>query len=228
MAHLSPEETEKATQSASRSAPIAATFVVDPKVELGPKLEQKPANALEKAWRSVGKLEASSPQPPEGVVRVFSRCNLLAEAVHQAFYNHYPLKLSPDVIWLTIAQGFANHVDQNAERLRSKFVDFQGKKTLELRCVDFVKGSPDNDWASVFPAFSRMIASSIGQNTVDLIECNFSTTGPVERIVSHITLMYVFRGASGREARGRWKRGGQRERERERERREKRQTHRGR
>ena len=33
----------------------------------------------------------------------------LVSAVHYAFSEHRPLTLSPDAIWLTIAQGFANH-----------------------------------------------------------------------------------------------------------------------
>eukprot|EP01052_Picozoa_sp_SAG31_P041062 SAG31_NODE_6120_length_2160_cov_4.003396_1_plen_50_part_10 len=48
-------------------------------------------------------------KPPANAVEVFTRQNLLAKSVHAAFYGHHPLVLSPDVIWLTIAQGLANH-----------------------------------------------------------------------------------------------------------------------
>src|SRR5262245_22062239 len=51
----------------------------------------------------------------------------LFEAVHTAFASHFPLILSPDDIWLCIAQGFAHHVNQNAELLRERFVRHQGK-----------------------------------------------------------------------------------------------------
>merc|ERR1712178_460752 len=40
-----------------------------------------------------------------------------------------------------------------------------------------------------FPEFSEQIKKNSVPGTVDLIESDFSTTGPVERIVSHITLM---------------------------------------
>jgi len=113
----------------------------------------------------------------------------LVKAVHAAFYGHHPLILSPDMIWLTIAQGLANHVDQNAEKLRMKFVRHKGKKELLIVRPNFVKGSDKNDWEGVFPEFSDLIKANTVAGTVDLIECDFSTTGPVEKVVSHITLM---------------------------------------
>jgi hypothetical protein len=36
------------------------------------------------------------------------------EALHAAFCDHRPVRLTPDVAWLMICQGVANHVRQNA------------------------------------------------------------------------------------------------------------------
>ena len=135
-----------------------------------------------------GAVEAMSASP-EGTVDFFTKQNLFAKAVHAAFFGHHPLILSPDVVWLTIAQGLANHVDQNAEKLRDKFVSFEGKKELTVTRDEFVKGSPTNDWEGVFPEFTAQIAANTLPGTVDLIGCDFSTTGPAERVVSHITVM---------------------------------------
>lgn len=77
-------------------------------------------------------IEAMS-SPPPGIVSVFTKQNLFAKAVHSAFFDHHPLILSPDIIWLTIAQGLAHHIDQNAETLRDKFVYHEGKKDLSTR-----------------------------------------------------------------------------------------------
>jgi len=144
-------------------------------------------NDFEKAWEQVGKVEAISSIPES--VMIFDRQNMLAKAVHTAFYDHHPLRLSPDVIWIAIAQGFANHVNENSETLRSKFVSFEGKQDITISRPEFVKGSPKNDWVSVFPEFSDEIEKYIGANTRKLLECNFSTTGTVERTVSQIVLM---------------------------------------
>ena len=93
------------------------------------------------------------------------------------------------MIWLTIAQGLANHTNANAEQLRSKFVKHQGKVSIEVRRDDFIKGSLDNAWNGVFAEFSAEIRKHIGETTHDLIVPTFSTTGLVEKAVSEIVLL---------------------------------------
>ncbi|HWO26998.1 MAG TPA: DUF4419 domain-containing protein [Kofleriaceae bacterium] len=112
----------------------------------------------------------------------------MIQAVHTAFAQHYPLVLSPDDVWLCLAQGFAMHVDANAEALRSRFVRHEGKLELQLRRDDFRRGSPDNDWQGCFAEWSDAIAAHIGKKR-DLVVAAFSTTGPIERAASELVLM---------------------------------------
>ena len=70
----------------------------------------------------------------------------LIAALHGAFTSHRPLTLSPGIIWLTITQGLAIHINENAERLRHRFVSHDGKLTIKIRRDDFIKGSPENPW----------------------------------------------------------------------------------
>lgn len=179
--------------------PSGVSFQVEPNITPGGRYstnsrrmrEPKPSDSLEEAWSKLGEtctIEAMSPTPA-GCVEVFTKQNLFAKAVHAAFYGHHPLILSPDIIWVTIAQGLANHVDQNAEALRSMFVSHEGKKELVVSRPGFVKGYPSNDWPGVFPEFTAQIKENTLAGIVESIESDFSTTGPVERIVSHITLM---------------------------------------
>jgi hypothetical protein len=112
----------------------------------------------------------------------------LIEAVHTAFADHYPLALSPDDVWLCLAQGFALHVEANAEALRSRFVRHEGQLTLTVIRDRFVMGSPDNDWQGCFAEWSDAIAAHIGKQR-DLVVAAFSTTGPIERAASEIVLM---------------------------------------
>ena len=109
-----------------------------------------------------------------------------------AFSGHYPLVLSPDDVWLCIAQGFAHHVKLNSEALRGRFVQHLGKITLKVRRDDFVKGSPHNRWPEVFEEFSRQIASHAA-TAHDLVVADFSTTGGVERAASEVVLMDAMR-----------------------------------
>ena len=190
----------KKPDSAKSKTSSGITFIVDDTVEMGGKycgdpsrhFEPTKGQSLEEAWRTVSgtgsKIEAMSPAP-KGTVAVFTKQNLFVKAVHAAFFGHHPLILSPDMIWTTIAQGLAHHVDQNAEKLRHLFVKHKDKKELEIQRPGFVKGSPHNDWPGVFPEFSALIKANSLPGTTELLENDFSTTGPVEKIVSHICLM---------------------------------------
>jgi hypothetical protein len=113
----------------------------------------------------------------------------LVAAADLAYQGHFPLVLSPDVIWLTLAQGFARHVANNAEQLRARIVPDGGRATLAVRRDDFFRGSSENPWAEVWPAFCDQIRDHIGAEAHGLVVCDFSTTGPVERAASEVVLM---------------------------------------
>ncbi len=112
----------------------------------------------------------------------------LVTAAGWAFRAHYPLCLSPDMIWLMIIQGVANHINVHAEELRSRFVSHKGTISLHVRRDDFIKGSPENPWSDVFHEFSEQIRDHVG-TSIDLFVPNFSTTGPVERAASEVVLL---------------------------------------
>jgi hypothetical protein len=112
------------------------------------------------------------------------------QAAHDAFYEHYPLVLSPDAVWFCLAQGFAHHVALHAEELRARLVRHQGKKKLVVERRDFFLGQP-NPWPEAFAAFSEQIAANVGRLR-DLVVADFSTTGPVERAASEVLLMDAF------------------------------------
>jgi hypothetical protein len=108
-------------------------------------------------------------------------------AVHDAFADHRPLVLSPDDVWLCIAQGFATHVVQNAEALRDRFVRHQGQQTLTVERHEFVRGAASNDWTGVFAELSHQIAAHVGGQR-NLVVASFSTTGPIEKAASEVVL----------------------------------------
>jgi hypothetical protein len=162
------------------------TFSVDP-VEIGHKLlpTEKPKDSIERLLGSP--IEACDNYHAD-VVKQPGFHSLIA-AAHLAYQYHFPLVLSPDVIWLTIAQGLANHVNNNAERLRPQFVPHEGKVTIQVRRDDFKRGSPENPWAEVWPEFSAKIKEVIGPETHGMIVSDFSTTGSTERAASEVVLM---------------------------------------
>jgi hypothetical protein len=119
--------------------------------------------------------------------------NTLVAAIHLSFTQHVPLSLSPDVIWYTITQGVAQIINDNADKFKSKFVDFEGKKDIIIRRDQFVRQdgtNPNvNDWSTVINEFSDQIKENIGEKNHTMIVANFSTTGVNERIVSEVVLM---------------------------------------
>lgn len=114
----------------------------------------------------------------------------LLSAMRTAFYEHLPLRLSPDAIWLTLARGFALHVNLHAEALRHRFVRHEGKQKLVVNRPDFLPGA-DNPWEEAFSAFAGQIADHTG-GASSLLEADFSTSGPMERAVSHLMAMETF------------------------------------
>lgn len=114
-------------------------------------------------------------------------------AVNLAYDEHRPLVLSPDMIWLLVAQGVAQHINASNEALRSRFVAHTGKAKITVQRDEFVRGFAGNDWEGVFAEFSEQIRAHIGEQGYRLIVRPFSTTGTVEQAAFEVTLMDAFR-----------------------------------
>ncbi len=73
-----------------------------------------------------------------------------------AFLDHYPVVLSPDILWMLILQGFSRHVKLNHQKLRNKFV-----KATTDNIVVTQKANGDNNinsvstnrWGDIFKDF---------------------------------------------------------------------------
>src|SRR3990167_1449033 len=103
------------------------------------------------------------------------------EAVYHAYFNHLPLKLSPDHIWLTILQGVAFHINNNSEVLRSKLVSHEGQKVLEVEFPNF-QNTPE-EWESAYTMFNTLIKKNIKPEIKDCVRPELSTTGVLQDVV---------------------------------------------
>lgn len=114
--------------------------------------------------------------------------NSFFNGMYQAYADHRPFVLSPDMIWLLISQGFARHVNANPEKLRKYFVDFSGKVSLVVNSnSDLLKES--TNWEEIFPQFTAYIAEHTGGELINTLTSDFSTTTSIERVASEITIM---------------------------------------
>lgn len=114
----------------------------------------------------------------------------LLAAVGLAFAQHRPLVLSPDAVWLTIAQGVAQHVRLNAAALRDRLVRHQGEQRLTLET-----GAMPTDaagWANVVAGLRGLVAEQIGEGRARLFECDFSTSTDVDLLASQIVLLDAY------------------------------------
>lgn len=118
----------------------------------------------------------------------YCSCPFLTSA-RLAYAQHRPLAINPDIVWLVIESGFARHIDANAEELRSKFVPFNGKKTLQLYSETSLLNQPAEVWAPYFSMFTEQMAQWIGSELVQTLQADFSTTTPVTHVASNIMIM---------------------------------------
>ena len=109
--------------------------------------------------------------------------------MYQAYAEHRPYVLSPDMIWLLISQGFAQHVNANSEELRNQFVNFNGKLTLIVKNYAIKLNNPRSPWEKVFPQFTEQIGTYTGGDLMNALTCNFSTSNSVSKVASEITIM---------------------------------------
>ena len=113
---------------------------------------------------------------------------------YTAHTNHYPIRIKPDDIWLLIVQAFSNHVNANAEELRPLFVNFDGKKTLQ---VEYPLSDIKEVNRKILEDFSEQINKQmieyLGEELIDTLTPNFSTTNYDSTIVCKISIMGAFK-----------------------------------
>lgn len=133
--------------------------------------------------------------PPHWASCISSSNTLVAADYHPfvaaaqvAFAEHRPFRFGPEEFWLLVAQGFANHISVHAEALRADFVKHQGKKKLIVRRDDFILEDPNNPWHEVVDSFCDQIKEH-ANDRYDLMISDFSTTTPITRTASCVTMM---------------------------------------
>jgi hypothetical protein len=163
------------------------TFVVSPDVETG---ELQPIVEHARLLRDALRRPIEAMWTPDRPLIACEEDHALLSAMRTAFYEHLPLRLSPDAIWLTLARGFSLHVNLHAEALRHRFVRHAGKERLVVERPDFLPGA-DNPWEEAFAAFADLIGTHTG-GVSSLLEADFSTSGTLERAVSQLMAMETF------------------------------------
>lgn len=130
-----------------------------------------------------------------------SNGNVMFDMLMRAYAEHRPVVLSPDDVWLCISQGFAEHVNKNAETLRSRIVNHEGQMELKVETsqplltedsvfTDAAHHEPI-DWPGIFDGFVQQMKDNTKGDVVSNMSADYSTTTVCSRIASQITLMYA-------------------------------------
>ncbi|TCD02350.1 DUF4419 domain-containing protein [Pedobacter frigidisoli] len=147
-------------------------------------LRESSSKELPQLYRT--SFEKTSPFPDS---LVFYQDHPFLTGLFNAYLDHRPIVLSPDMIWLLIGQGFARHIDNNKEALRNKLVHFEGNKVLTVVAGDIQLGDKTSNWEAVFPQFNKQISLFTGEKFTKNLTADFTTTTPTSKIASEITLM---------------------------------------
>ena len=118
----------------------------------------------------------------------------LLSGFYTAHINHYPIRIKPDDIWLLIVQAFSNHVNANSEKLRDYFVNFQGKKELVVKYEIFVIEEVTKKHIEDFSVqINNKIIEYLGEEIINILTPNFSTTTYDSKIICKISIMGAFK-----------------------------------
>ena len=114
----------------------------------------------------------------------------LIQGLIYAYKNHYPITVTPDMIWILILQGFSRFMEKYENLVRERFVNFTGKKDLKVERLDYSPQSTTKEvWDGIMKEFVEKIGKNVGQETIDNLECNFSTTSPAALVTSQVSIM---------------------------------------
>lgn len=187
-------------ECAEKQNPEGVRFVVD-KVAVSTNYEYELAG--EKAFSALlSNPICYMPQKHRDLKLVLTgETNGLLSAVTCAYNSHKPLVLSPDVIWLTICQGMAIHVNQHFKSLEQVLYKQGHPNIISIRNDKL--GTDESAWAALVDSISVYTQRYTGNAFYDAFVPQFSTTTEVERQAYQVTLLfaqqkaYTYRGETG-------------------------------
>ena len=109
-----------------------------------------------------------------------------------AYFDHCPIKVSPNIIWQLILNLFSKYVNDYSEELRNIFVNFEGKKDIECirigKFKDVYKYKDD-----LIDEFCKRISENIGTELTDILTPNFTTSTKESIIAGKVSIMSTFK-----------------------------------
>jgi hypothetical protein len=118
----------------------------------------------------------------------------LIAAAATAFKQHYPLVISPDMIWLAILQGVAQHVNNHREQLRHRLVHHNTRIELVVDTKLETIPQTESEMRWLTGEFANQILKHVQPDKRALFSARFSTSNPAVEIANAVALMDCFQG----------------------------------
>ena len=183
------------------------TFKVERNKELGKKLKKVSPEDIydqfflgeENSWRQEKKFNILnySFETGENYLSKAGDCPVI-EGYRMAYLRHFPIVISPNIFWLMILQGFSRHMEikDNSQRLRNKFVDFEGQKNISIETgfTNLFMAS-DEQWNSIIEQLLNKTLKNIkiNQKILDKFNKKFSTSTNEAEIANNVTILSSFK-----------------------------------
>lgn len=114
--------------------------------------------------------------------------NGFVQGVQYAYAEHRPLVISPDMVWLLIAQGFSIHVNENYDALKDKVFTSARPIDIIVRNDSLVTGKA-SAWEKTIASFSDSVKKYTKNDVYSTVVQRFSTTTPVIETAYNVTLL---------------------------------------
>lgn len=115
--------------------------------------------------------------------------SLFFTTAHQAFDEHVPLSISPELFWYAIVHELSIYVKANKELAANIFgADPDEKKEIIVRDDSLVYGG-NNDWAGSIALVEKPLIEVFKPNAIELFVPNFTTLTPEIKATFLVGLM---------------------------------------
>lgn len=126
--------------------------------------------------------------------------NCFVATIHKSFDEHRPLTLSPDVIWMAIAQGVSIHINENFKELEPFIFKTNKPDKISVRNDELSYNSEDlideastkEPWADLLQAYSDSTTAYVNDDYYDFFVPEFSTTTSYIHASYEVTMLEGF------------------------------------
>ncbi len=114
--------------------------------------------------------------------------NGFVQGVQYAYAEHRPLVISPDMVWLLIAQGFSIHVNEKYDSLKSMVFTSDKPRDIIVRNDSLITGKA-SEWEKTIASFSDSVKKYTRNDVYNAVIQKFSTTTPEITTAYNVTLL---------------------------------------